>query len=168
IVVAGTHIVTNTKIDLPQNYPERKSILGFAMSPILTSQGLLNYTFKTHKANPEISSLKLPKNEVNDLFDFDKFKIQVKICIDAISSGEMFAFDKDNKGILVIPSWSQTVEPFKAVSIYSKFNEIPVIYVNCASVGGSTISGAFSEYDNHWFVDKFMTKPVPKENECLV
>lgn len=166
-IVAGTHIVTSKKLELPKGYPDNKGFIGYAMCPILSNQGIFDYTFKTRKAKPEIS-LKVPKSETNDIFDLGKFKIQIKICIDAISTGEVFKFNIDNKGILVVPSWSMTTEPFKALSVYSRFNEIPVIYSNCAAGGGSIISGAFSEYDNHWFSDKSMTKAIPKDNECLL
>ncbi|GBF35416.1 hypothetical protein DCCM_4543 [Desulfocucumis palustris] len=168
IIVAGTHMITNADCKLPKNYPDIKSILGCAMCPVLSSIGVLGYTLKNQKAAPEISSLRVPKNPTEDKFNMGNYTMQIKICIDAISGSKILSFNKDNKGILVIPSWSRNTEPFQALATISKFNETPVIYANCASIGGSLISGAFSKYSKHWFADDNRTAPVPRNIECLV
>ena len=167
-IVAGTHIVTNRKMQLPTNYPNSKSIIGFALCPILNRDGLYDYTFKNHKAQPETYSLKTPKEKSKEIFNLGDFKIQIKICIDAISGGEVFAFNKENKGILVIPSLSYTIDPFNAVALYSRFNEIPVLYSNFAKIGGSIISASFSKVDKHWFVDSMKSKPLYKDVEAVI
>ncbi len=167
IIIAGTHIVKNTLSNPPKNYPDTKSIIGCAMCPIITYKGVSGYTLKTHRAAQEINSICTPKHPIPNIFDMGDFDMQIKICIDAITVDQDLKFT-DRKGLIVIPSYSQNVEPFKALAILAKYNEIPVIYANCASAGGSIISGAFSKYGNHWFTEGTTTKPVIKDIECMV
>lgn len=167
-VVAGTHMVTNKKINLPDNYPSIKDIMQFAMCPVLSSKGIHDFTFKKHRSSAEICSLKTPNEKTNEVINLGEFQIQIKICIDAISNTEVFAFDKDNRGILVIPSLSYTIDPFNAVATYLRFNEIPVLYSNFSDVGGSAISASFSKTDKHWFLDSMKSKPLGKDVEAVV
>lgn len=111
--------------------------------------------------------MNLPKKPINNIFEIDDFKIQIKICIDAITAEGKFP-SIDEAKILIIPSLSKNTEPFKALAQFAKFNELPVIYANSSSAGGSFISGAFSKFNNHWFTDKSSTLPAPKDSEYLL
>jgi hypothetical protein len=166
VVIAGTHVVTNNLKNTPQGYPSIAPCVSFALCPIITKDGILHYTFKTHKAFEETNNIRVPSSDVGDTFAFANYNLQVKICIDAISGGS--SLEKQQGKIVAIPSMSRKVDPFNALSILSKFNDIPIIYANNASTGGSIIAGAFLQDGSHWFVDKTSTKPVPKGVECLV
>lgn len=166
IVIAGTHVVVNDNKNLPNGYPEHKSILGTAMCPVLSKDGLIAYTLKTYRASEEINNINLPKSQINDEFEIDGVKIKIKICIDAISGGS--TLNVSDSGIVCIPSLSRKTEPFNALSVLSRYNEIPVIYANISDVGGSLISGAFDSNDSHWFKVDCSTKPVHRGCECLV
>lgn len=168
IIVAGTHMVTKIDCTLPCNYPIDKNIIGCALCPVLTKDGIWAYTLKTNKAAAEINSLRIPKQNTENRFEMEKFNLHIKICIDAIKGGESLSGKSNNKEILVIPSWSKNTEPFQALAALSKYNEIPVIYVNNADTGGSVISGAFSKYNKHWFCEDSITFPIPKNTECMV
>lgn len=166
ILIAGTHIVTSNLKHVPDGYPKIPPNVGYALCPIVSREGIIDYTFKTHRAFEEINNIRIPSNEVKDTIKLDKYTLQIKICIDAITNGT--SLDKKAGKIVAIPSMSRKTDPFLALTVLSKYNDIPIIYANNADVGGSMISGPFLQDGSQWFVEGTNTKPIPKGVECLV
>lgn len=165
-IVAGTHMVTKTKQQLPKGYPEIKDCLRCAMAPIISNGEIKNYTFKKVVAAEEHNCIKILKESVPDSFNMGKYILNVKICIEAVADQDTL---QECEGcILAIPSLSRNIEPFKALQILAKYKEMPVIYANGACYGGSLISGPYSIEGKHWFVEKNSSKPIPKNCEALV
>lgn len=163
-IVAGTHIVTTNVKDLPANYPDQNDNMGYAICPVLAGTGVIGYSVKRNRSKWE-ATLSIPSTLANVPINIGKCYLDIRICIDALSGAELFSDTK--RGILVAPSWSPSVEPFQAVSLYAKYNEIPMAYVNCSDIGGSAISAAYAE-SSHWFSSRNSTEPVPKNVEALV
>ena len=165
-IVAGTHMVTKTKQQLPNGYPDIKDCLRCAMAPIISNGEIENYTFKKIAAAEEHNCIKILKESVPDSFNMDNYTLNVKICIEAVADQD--TLQECESSILAIPSLSRNIEPFKALQILAKYKEMPVIYANGACYGGSLISGPFSLEGKHWFVEKNSSKPIPKNCEALV
>lgn len=165
-IVAGTHMVTRTKNQLPKGYPEIKNCLRCAMAPIISNGQIENYTFKKIAAAEEHNCIKIPKESVPDSFNISNYTLNVKICIEAIADQD--TLQECEGSILAIPSLSRNIEPFQALQILAKYKEMPVIYVNGACYGGSLISGPYSLEGKHWFVERNISKPIPKNCEALV
>jgi hypothetical protein len=165
-VIAGTHIVTNVAHSLPDGYPNPKNYLRCAMSPIIADGKIENFTCKKILAAEEHNNIKVPKDDVADSFVLNNYNLNVKICIEAIADQE--TLQACEKSILAVPSLSRNIEPFRALQILAKYKEIPIIYVNGASYGGSVISGPYALDGKHWFVENNSSKPVPKNCEALV
>jgi predicted amidohydrolase len=165
-VIAGTHIVTKVTQCLPDGYPDLKNYLRCAMSPIIANGKIENFTCKKILAAEEHNNIRIPKDDVSDIFELNNYNLNVKICIEAIADQE--ALQACEKAILAVPSLSRNIEPFKALQILAKYKEIPIIYVNGACYGGSVISGPYALEGKHWFVENNASKPVPKNCEALV
>ncbi len=165
-IVAGTHMVTENVTKLPEGYPEIKNYKRCAMVPIIQDGKIRHYSFKKFLASAERNDIKIPKEPVSDVFDMGDYTLTIKVCIEALVDTETVA-DCD-KNILVIPSLSHNIEPFRALQILAKYKEIPVIYVNIANYGGSVISGPYATEGKHWFVEGVNSSPIPKGCEALV
>lgn len=167
LVVAGTHMVTNDKINRPSNYPPTKQFVRCAMCPIVSSNGIEHFVIKTHRAASEVGNIDLPKNYIPTPLDIDNISLYVKICIDAITL-EDHCFPNNSNCIVAIPSWSYSVAPFSALATISKYNERPILYANCADVGGSTISAPYLKSDAHWYLNAPFNNSMPQNTEGLV
>lgn len=167
-VVAGTHIVVKTEQQLPEGYPDPKKYLKCAMMPIIADGKVQYYTFKSILAAEENNNIRIPKDDISSSFSLDTYTLNAKICIEAVADQETLQMNENS--ILVIPSLSKNIEPFKALQILGRYKEIPIIYANGACYGGSVISGPYAIEGKHWFVDAETktSKPIPKNCEALV
>jgi len=164
IIIAGTHIVSKSKVNV-HDYPVSKTLYGSALCPVLSKAGLLGYTIKKNRSKWE-HSLKVPEKHANSVIETPKGKIDIKICIDAITC-DVPAIDA-SADLLIIPSYSPSTIPFTSVANLARYNEKPTIFVNISSLGGSNIYAAFAESDAHWLVEKGQSVPIPKDVECIV
>lgn len=170
-VIAGSHMITskyfNTYKNLSLDINEDK--ICFAISPILVPFSNNHYIYKYNRSKWE-SSLELPENEEYHWITLKKgdkeINLGVFLCIDGLR--KPFHNTEKEHALIIVPSWSPSVDPFDAAALQAIYNELPLVYANTSIIGGSKMSATFPEADRHWFADRDSTKSIPKNSECLL
>ncbi|QNK57438.1 hypothetical protein [Paenibacillus sp. PAMC21692] len=171
VVVAGTHMISSRCFpvysDLGIAYND--DYIGCAAAPVLNLNGTNDLIFKYSRSKWE-SSLEFPKGENRHWVSFEKnghlVNLGVFICIDGLRKS--FHDTEKELAVIIIPSWSPSVEPFNAAAFQAIYNELPLVYANTSYIGGSRIFAPFPETDGHWFSEKQGTKELSKNSEGLV
>ena len=164
VVVAGTHIVTTKAANLPSNYPKQKDLVNSAICPVITCNGVLGYSVKQRASKWE-NGLSIPAEEPRTKIHTDKCDIAIEICIEALASGHPV---DDDRCIIIVPSYSPSTEPFYYTAELARYCEVPTLYVNAGSIGGSTIYAAFSKHCVCAFEENGRSIVIPKNEECII
>ena len=164
IVIAGTHIVSTRSITLPDKYPLQRDLVNSAICPVISAEGIIGYSVKKNASKWEIG-LNTPVDKGSQIIQTEKCSLVIEICIEALASGQIVT---DDKCILIVPSYSPSTTPFYNVAQLTRYNEVPTLYVNAGTIGGSSVFASFSEHDPNMFVDGDHSEFIPPNEECII
>jgi len=99
-----------------------------------------------------------------------ELRLGVLLCIDALRLEQISSLFRSGEppDFLAIPSLSRSTEPFDYVSRLSLMNEIPCLYANGASKGGSKVFARSGGATQSWPAESDGPEKIPENQEAVV